>query len=221
MKAPWLDNELKTCIKERDLLKQSAIVSGCPDMWQQYHALRNKITKMNRQKKKFNYQCKFEECKHDSKKLWKTLNDAIGRDKIVKVPSFIEVEGKFISRPVDIANYLDNFFMNKVNTIRDQMLPVSGGLSDSIIKRKIMKDNVCNFEFKKIGEEEVEKRLYSVNSDKPCRIDHLDGRLLKLAVECIVVPICHIFNLCLENCVYPQLWKIAKVTHCEKAVGNQ
>ena len=211
VKAPWLDEELKTCIKERDLLKQSAIVSGCPDIWQHYRALRNKITKMNRQKKKFHYQCKFEECKHDSKKLWKILN------KIGKVPSFIEVEGIFITRPVDIANYFNSFFINKVNTIRDQMLPVSDGLSDSIIKNKIMKDKVCNFEFKRIGEEEVEKLLCSINSDKPCGIDHLDGRLLKLAVKCIVVPICHIFNLSLENCVFPQLWKIAKVTPLPKS----
>lgn len=216
IKAPWLDGELKKYIKERDLLKESAVAFGCPVAWQEYRALRNKITKMNRQKKKHYYQCKFEECKNDSKKLWRTLNEAVGRDKMGKAPSFIEVDGVFVTKAVDIANYFNNFFINKVNTIRNQMLPVSGGLSDSIIKNKIMKDKVCNFKFKRIRVEEVEKLLLSIKSEKPCGVDHLDGRLLRLAVRFIAAPICHIFNLCFENSVYPQLWKIAKVTPLPK-----
>ena len=60
---------------------------------------------MNRQKKKDYYQCKFEESKNDCKKTWRTLNEAVGRNKMAKVPLFIEVEGVFVTKPVDIANY--------------------------------------------------------------------------------------------------------------------
>ena len=87
-----------------------AAAEGCLDTWRQYRSLRNKITKMNRQKKKYYYTNKVRECKNDSKKLWQTLNEAMGRDTKAKVPSFIEVNGTFLTKPVDIANYFNTFF---------------------------------------------------------------------------------------------------------------
>ena len=50
LKAPWLDEEVRNGMRERDLLKKS--VSGNVADWQAYRSLRNKITKLNRQKKK-------------------------------------------------------------------------------------------------------------------------------------------------------------------------
>lgn len=100
--------------------------------------------------------------------------------------------------------------------IRDQKPFVDGKLSDSIIKDKIMKEKLCSFQFNKMRVEEVEKPLFSVKIDKSCGDDNLDGRLLRLAVKSIQKPICHIFNICFDNCVYPQPWKIAKVSPLTK-----
>ena len=50
LKAPWLDEELRKLMRERDLLKRSAIMSGNAADWQEYRSLRNIITKLNRQK---------------------------------------------------------------------------------------------------------------------------------------------------------------------------
>lgn len=68
VKAPWIDKELQSGIKERNLVKKSAIQNGSPAEWQAYCSMRNKITKMNKQKKKQYYQSKFAEC--DSKRIW-------------------------------------------------------------------------------------------------------------------------------------------------------
>lgn len=86
------------------------------------------MTKINRHKKKAYYQCKFEECKNDCRKIWRALNEAVCRNKTGKAPSFIEVEGDFITKPVDIASYFNTFFIDKVNLIRDQMIDVDGEL---------------------------------------------------------------------------------------------
>lgn len=221
IKTPWLDDELKTGIKERDSLKELAMITNCPETWQQYKALRNTITKMNRQKKKYYYQSKILECKNDSKKLWKTLKEVVGKESINKVPSFIEVEGVFITKPRDIANYFNNFFINKVESITSQMQPTSG-ISDSnlIIKNKIMNGKTCGFQFKKITVGEMEKLLLTIKSDKPCGTDNLDGRLLLIATRFIMEPLCHIFNLCVDTCVFPSMWKTAKVTPLPKNSGE-
>ena len=57
---------------------------------------------------------------------------------MAKTPSFIELNGEFITKPSDIANYFNNYFLSKVNTLQNQMLPVSGGLSRAIIQNHIM-----------------------------------------------------------------------------------
>ena len=216
LKAPWLDEELRNLMRERDLLKRSAIMSGNVADWQAYRSLRNIITKLNRRKKKYYYHSKFEECHGDSKKLWRVLNDAMGRSKMAKTPSFIELNGEFITKPSDIANYFNNYFLSKVNTLRNQMLPVSGGLSKAIIKNHIMCGKDCVFDFKPISADFMVKILQTIKCDKPCGFDNIDGRLLQLSAKSIAKPVGHIFNLCFKECAYPDLWKIAKVTPLSK-----
>ena len=216
LKAPWLDEEVRNGMRERDLLKKSAIMSGNVADWQAYRSLRNKITKLNRQKKKYYYHSKFEECHGDSKKLWKVLNDAMGRNKMAKTPSFIEMNGGFITKPSDIANYFNNYFLSKVNTLRNEMRPVSGGMSKAIIENHIMCGSDCMFKFKMVSVDLVVKLLHTIKCDKPCGSDNVDGRLLQLSAKSIAEPVCHIFNLCFKECQYPDLWKIAKVTPLPK-----
>ena len=73
-----------------------------------------------------------------------------------------------------------------------------------------MKDKHCNFEFRKVSVEEVNK-LLSINNDKPPGSDNLDGTLLRMIVDDIATPICHLFNLSLMDSVCTQAWREAKV----------
>ena len=61
------------------------------------------------------------------------------------------------------------------------------------------------FEFHKVGVEEVKTWLLFINKDKSPGIGHLDGQLLRLVAEYIVTPVCHIFNLSLEDGVPPDM----------------
>ena len=135
---------------------------------------------------------------------------------MAKTPSFIELNGEFITKPSDIANYFNNYFLSKVNTLRNQMLPVSGGLSKAIIQNHIMCGKDCVFDFKPISADFMVKILHTIKCDKPCGFDNIDGRLLQLSAKSIAKPVGHIFNLCFKECAYPDLWKIAKVTPLSK-----
>lgn len=89
-------------MRKRDKLKKSAIVSKGTEKWQMYCVMRNKVTKLNRKKKKAYYQNKIQERKNDGNKLWKTLNELMGRAKN-NTPSFIEVKGIFLTKAKDIS----------------------------------------------------------------------------------------------------------------------
>lgn len=209
-RCPWIDDELKQCMSERKEAKETANKSGCMSDWQVYSKLRNYTTKLNRKKKKLYYESRLNDIKHDGKKLWSTLNDIMGRNSS-PTPSFIEVEGSFITKPVEIANYFNDYFMNKVCKLRQEMSSPNDESLYSCIQNKIMHDKNCNFEFCEVTVEEVKKLIMSIHNEKPPGIDNLDGKLLKIVADHIAIPVSHIFNQSLNSNRFPQVWKEAKV----------
>ena len=209
VRSPWIDNEIKTSMTLRNAAKQKASESGSLADWQIYCKLRNNVTKMNRKKKKCYYQTRINEVRTDSKQLWKTFNNALGRGSN-RASSFIEVDGAFITKPFDIAQYFNDFFTSKVDRLRRDVT-CNDVHHVSSISDKIMKNKVCMFGFEPISCEEVEKLLLSIHSEKSAGLDNLDGKLLKIAVHLVAKPITHIFNQSLKWDVCPQVWKQAKI----------
>lgn len=210
-RSPWLDGDLKRVMKERDQLKKTAVASGNSADWQAYRSLRNKVTQMNRQKKKHYYKTKFDECGKNSKQIWKMVNELLGRTDMSKMSSLIEDNGTVITKPFEIANYFNNYYEDKVKVILSEMSQFRTGISETIIREKIMFNRNCSFVFQHVENDNILKILKNINCEKPCGIDYMDGKLLKIAAESVVIPLCYIFNLCFENCIYPNSWKIAKV----------
>ena len=58
--------------------------------------------------------------KQDGKELWKTLNEIMGR-LTTGGASFVESEGMFLTKPSDIAKYFNDFSINKVHALRQNM----------------------------------------------------------------------------------------------------
>jgi len=63
--------------------------------------------------------------------------------------SFVESEGMFLTKPSDIANYFNDFFINRVYALRQNM-----GNTDSnylqLIKNNVMLDKSCTFQFNSV-----------------------------------------------------------------------
>ncbi|KAK1900116.1 Bile salt-activated lipase [Dissostichus eleginoides] len=151
----------------------------------------------------------FMEDESPSRKRQKTDDDA-KRDPNMH-PSFIETEGKFITKPADIANHFNDHFTNKVDKLRNAMGAVEDTVSHHIIKDRIMREKQCMFEFHNVTEDDVENMLLHLSDDKSPGIDNLDGKLLKMTAKYISKPLSHIFNKSLEQGVCPEIWKEAKV----------
>lgn len=61
VRAPWIDNELKNIMVERDVAKGIANRTGNKQDWEVYCKLRNQVTKINRKKKRMFYKVKISE----------------------------------------------------------------------------------------------------------------------------------------------------------------
>lgn len=147
--------------------------------------------------------------------LWSTLNELMGR-KPNSTPTFIDTGESFLTKPCEIADYFNSFFINKVDKSRNEMTSTRNASSYSNIEQKIMTDKNCHFELKKVNVEKVQELLLSINNDKPAGKDDLDGKLLKMVASDVAGPVCHIFNASIASGVFPVRWKEAKITPLPK-----
>jgi F420-dependent methylenetetrahydromethanopterin dehydrogenase len=75
--SPWIDEELKNCMIERDEAKVWQISLAAQLIAKRTAKLRNRVTKLK--KNKLHYETKIDYIKNDSKKLWDTLNKICGK----------------------------------------------------------------------------------------------------------------------------------------------
>lgn len=180
-------------ITQRDNAKVIANLSGCLTDRELYCKLRNKVTKLNKNTKREYYQQKISNPRYDSKEIWKTLNE-IMRRKSNMCSTYVDCEGVYITKPQEIGNYFNIFFINKVEKLRATMIPTQSSLSYDLSKNNIMRDKRCTFEFKQADAKMVERMSLHLSDDTSPGIDNMDGRLFKVATRYLSAPICHIFN---------------------------
>ena len=127
--------------------------------------------------------------------------------------AFIEAHGLFITKPYNIANHFNNVFVEKISNLRHDMQTSTAELSYSYITDQIMKDKHCSLWVPQSGSGRGAffLLLLSINKDRPTGTNNLDGKLLRLVAEYIATPVCHIFNLSLEDAVCLHAWREAKV----------
>ncbi len=126
-------------------------------------------------------------------KLWNVLNELTGR-KNKNNPSFLEANDKFITKPSEIANYLNDYFISKLENLRESMPNLSNDISHLLIRNKIM--NGRNSKLKMVNANVDKVKEFLKNSkDKPPGVDGLESRLLKLAADEIAPALVHIINL--------------------------
>ncbi|MGL5507016.1 MAG: endonuclease/exonuclease/phosphatase family protein [Paraclostridium sp.] len=77
--APWLDDDLRSLMLQRDMAKYMAQKSGSHFDKQFYCKLRNRATKLNYIKKREYYNQKIRCAAGDTKKTWKVLNEIMCR----------------------------------------------------------------------------------------------------------------------------------------------
>ena len=111
---------------------------------------------------------------------------------------------------MDIVDHLNNYFVNKVKKLRDKMNLADNTQSYFNIRNQIMAGKKFEFRFTPVTVSQVEKILLACK-DKPAGVDNMDMKLLRLAANLISTIICHVFDLSLKKCSFPQAWKTAKI----------
>ena len=74
--------------------------------------------------------------------------------------------------------------------------------------------SLCNesFKFENVSYDVVYNQICKMDNNKSTGLDEFNVRLLKLAAPYVSTSLAHICNLSLNNSIFPDNWKKAKVT---------
>ena len=128
-------------------------------------------------------------------------------------PNQLKVENQLVTSAKKIAQLMNEYFLNKVQLIRDGMRAVTFSL-DKV--HDIMLDKNCEMKLNHVSVIKVKKVLQSLSNSRSTGIDELDNFSVKLAAETISEPLHHIVTLSVMQNKFPSGWKYSKVLPLHK-----
>ena len=224
--SPWLTEDTKNLMKERDTWKTKAkeLAVANPGeasdeqrlAWEEYKKLRNKINNKKRFEERDYKREKIEENIDDPAKVWNTTKRFMNW-KSTGTPSQLEVNHQLVTSAKLIAGLMNQFFVDKVRLIRNGMGQVVTNLGHCM---EIMTNKRCRLSLHYITVTKVRKLLRSLSNSRSTAIDELDNYSVKVAADVIASPLHHIISLSLMQQKFPSSWKYAKILPLHKKLST-
>lgn len=210
---PWLSQNTKNKMQERDEAQKIASETKSNDDWLKYKALRNSVNNILKIEKKNWQENKLKHFGNDSSTVWKNLKLWLGWTK-GGPPTKLIHNGNIVTKPKDLAKVMNEYFITKVRQLRQKIPDIPGNPLNLV--KKLMKNRNCNFQFQPVHPDEVLKIITNLKATKSCGVDNIDAYVIKLAKVELVPVITHIVNLSLENQIFPLQWKMSKIVPLHK-----
>ena len=205
--APWLTNSSKSLLTDRDLAQKKATETGNDDDWKTFRKLRNQLNSRLKKEKSQWQASRLEKCTNTSD-TWKTVKNWLGW-KTGGPPTQLVVNGELKNKPKELAQCMNEFFINKVRNLRSHIPACRKNPLERV--QSMMMNRSCNFSLKAVHPDEVSKIIANLKNSKTCGIDNIDSFVIKLAADDLTPAITHIVNLSLSQSCFPSAWKTSKV----------
>jgi hypothetical protein len=162
------------------------------------------------------YECKFREFSKNLKKTWEILNELMVGNSGPKTISKIKANGMVIDKPKAIANEFNNFFASAGQNVSESVLPIDVPPESFI---PILETPV--FDLGNTGPIHLSDILKSFPNKSSLDADGISLKILKFVAIEISSPLAHIFNLSLDNGIFPARLKIAEQFQFLKVVTRR
>ena len=181
-----------------------------------YRQQRNKVVDLVKVAKKNYFHQKIEHCKGNSAKLWHQMKKLSGKNVNQDFSTFIVKDGKTVSDPESISNYLNDYFVNIATSLVDGIKDGAYNPSDPLlafINSKLPAGT--NFSIPSVTVSYVKKSLKEMDHKKAR--DQINTNLIHKTAEVVAEPLCKLINCSIETGMFPDLWKHARVLPLHKS----
>ena len=215
--VPYLSDEAKLLMEERDTLKKEATSTKDSALLNEFKKKRNEAKVKVEVDKKAYYEKEFDESK-SSNNVWKSAYKILGQDSN-KSPTQISVEGDLINSPEKMANCFNEVFLKKVNKIREKTKdhqvkidPIQR-LKSWLLQRP---SPLPKFEIKPLTKIQLRKVIKKMKGGRSHGIDFIDSYSLKISYPLIEEAILHLVNLSIKKKTFAKAWKVQLVMPLHK-----
>ena len=226
--SPWLTEETKILMEQRDKLKLSAKNLALRDQalgitsedqkstWAQFKQLRNRINNVKKNEEHRYKSSKILQDLDSPAKTWSTAKNFM-EWKTTGTPKQLEINSCLITKASQIAKHMNEFFLGKVHNIRRNLNRGAENLSMCL---NIMQGKTCSLSLQHVTVKKVKALLKELKSSKSTSVDELDNYSVKLAAEHIAAPLHHIITLSIMQEKFPAGWKYTKVIPLHKKLSQ-
>ena len=160
-----------------------------------------------RKSKRNHYHSYFENFKHNSKKIWKGINELINRSKCKNTDKIqLRINNNIINDDNMIANHFNQYFTSIASNLVDKL-----GTTTSNYSNYLKNPNSKSFFVTPVVSNEVQSVINNLDENKSADSYDLPPKLIKLSSESILTPLTHLINASFSSGYYPKLLKYAKV----------
>ena len=214
-RKPWVTPSIVKSIRKKHKLYSAYRTSNFDEVHaKKYKKYRNILGTVLKNAKRMYYSKLFDDNKNDSGKTWKTINELLNGGNISKKNTEVEKlvmstnrGEKIVQSEKDIANSFNDFFVN-IGPKLAEAIPAGSGNHMTYLSSQ----NDNSLIWVPVTAVEIYIYLQALDNKKAHGFDNLPIRMLKDAAHIISKPLSYIFNLSLENGVFPDFLKTAKVT---------
>ena len=200
----------------RDNMRENARMADCQEIWKSHRKIKNKCTKMLKQKKVayFSTLYKSFEQKNDAKNIFGLTNDILSWQSNTGSPTCLIEDGKMTKKPGEIANILANHFSGKIKKILSKMVKTNRDPLEYLkraLERWERRNDLPELEIREVTISETLKNISELGNSTAFGRDYLDAKSLKYAADYLAGPITKIVNSSISSGSYIMKWKTARV----------
>ena len=205
---PWINNEILEKIKDKDQARRRAKASGLADDWRTAAREKNEVRQIIRRAKTDYIKGNLERHKGDAKKFWQIIGELVPTNKSKR--GQISLVDKDTDQPIkaeDTATFINKYFTEiGPNLAKNCNTPWSynGKLTDNVI------DDIFT------TEEEIVKLCKDINTMKSSGVENISSTIFKDAFLAIPAQVSFMINNSLQNCIFPDKWKMATIIPLQK-----
>jgi hypothetical protein len=200
----------------KNKLHKAYIANPTPVNVLKYKTYRNIYNSLIRKSRKLFYQQKLNTFKHNPKKTWSILKEAMGGDSARDDITNITVNNVCITDKAQMAEEFNNFFVHIGKHISDS-IPVSPINPLSYINTP---PDTPNLEFYPCHPGQIIDLVKNFDNKSSPDLDGISINFIKLIILEIATPLAHIFTLSLNLGIFPDLFKTVRVVPIFKS-GNK
>lgn len=202
---PWLNTEIFNLMKERDSVLKRSLKTKLNSDRHRFTSLRNQVIKEIRKAKANFFMTIINEGKGNTKLIWEQIKNVMGISHKIRNQLELNLNGKLIQDPAQIAVAFNEYFINSVNEIAQNFSLITGNVVT-------IDESMPSFSIQPICEVKTQAIINSLKISSTKDIYGMDSKMLKCLKEHLSYPITQIFNQSVLEGIFPTTWKTAIVT---------